>query len=650
MTTHALDYATRRTKTGSPSDPDFFGDTSDKSKRRVARLPKLREIYSDDLDAFYDLFVARCDWRAYNTKRGYWDSGDFDVQAQDWRPKRKRFTQEGKLPYIPATKGSILDDLERHLDTQYWRERGHRAKGWRQPFFVGTLGGQTSAAFHYDLDNHGGQRIDYTKDGGNFRVPDLSLGFLRLVQRVLALPFEEYGLRPTNLTTSSDSLGLYIWFIPDIPMLTSDGHAKLRSLADAHGLDKLEAYPIPARMHAGPYDGRSVSRLPCGQGAVSLTADGMIRGWREQVLNFIEPKPLPGVAKIVEQLLGLWLELHEAWMPGFLKRPTPRREHYEQRVAEILAWLSGGSPQTDASEAEAHTAGMDVKRAGKKSMSGCTGVVLPEGWDRKPYPDRLYHIATRGCPAAGMLNTCLIMLARHLMTYELDDLGDGEKEEVAYMVCERWALGKHNGCSGRLSEGDEVLPKDVASVIWRDISSVPFRELPEGEKNTLRVRHLVTGEGRPNVFIPRANPGEGDVDLLSVYTSANFHNQDNDYQQALGRIIEAIRSGTYDHETIAQVEERIVLARPAFRLFARRLTNYLLTRPNQTARVHTDTFMAMADSSSPTTATKYKRVAREEKIIKVVSHNFRVGGQSKLYQLHPSLGWASTSRAGGPAG
>lgn len=629
-------------RTEPPLEPGFFTDVFEQPAKKkntvIKSMPRLRDLHPDDLEDYYELFVLRCDRRAYNTKRGYWDAGDFDNQAQDWRPKIKRNGKESGSPYVPATKDIILDDLERHLDTTYWRRRGHRAKGWQQPFFVGTLGGQFSAAFHYDIDNHGGDRIRYTRNGGNYRVPDLSVGFLRLVRRVMSLPFEAYGLRPTNLTTSSDSLGLYLWFLPDIPMTTAEGHASLRKLADDHGMVKLEAYPVPALQDKGPYEGRSVSRLPCGHGSVSLTAGGIIRDWRAQVRNFIEPGPLPTFPQVVEQLLGLWLELHESWMPGFLERTTPRLGHYERRTDEILSWLSEGCPSVAAAAPEAQVVEEEFRRAGKKSCpTSVSEAGLPDGWGALPYPDKLYTIATRGCPAEGMLNTCLIMIVRHLMQYELNDCDEDEKEEVAFRVCEHWALEKHHGCSGRLSHGDTSLPRNVASVISRNIRSVSCGGQTVGGRNSLRLRDLITGEGPPNGYVPRVETGGGGMDLLSVYTFDSPSISGNDYQQAERRIIETIGAGIYDHETIRSVEGRIVHAKPAFQKFARRLSNYLMTKPEQTARIHTKVFMALADTSSPTTMTKYKKAALDERIIKVVSHKFRIGGQSKLYQLHPLL-------------
>lgn len=648
MTEYMVECRGYKTKADGPSDPDFFGREIE-GKEKKAKIDKamlrLRDLYPDDLERYLELFVHRSDHRAFNTRLGYWDDRDVpfweqaeDVMSRDWRPQVRGRSIDGKPLYVAATTNNLLPLIERHLDTGYWRSRGHRAKGFKQPFWVGTLGGRFTSSAAFDLDNHGGRVLKFTRDGGNYRVPDLGVEILDLARRVLGLPYQAYGLPiPTALSTSSDSLGLCVWIIPEAPQETAVLHARMKEMAADHGLPKLEVYPIPPARGRGPYEGRSVHRRPCGQGAVTLAGTGIIRGWREQVANFLAPRPLPSLPQVAEQLLELWLGLHQVWRPNFLDVPGERLDHFNQRCREIRDWVRRGCPPLVDGGAEAVAAVEVVRRAGKRSSSACPKVSLPEGWESWPYPERLYYIARRGCPAEGMLNECLIMLARHMMAYELDGMGDEERDEVAFSVLEAWCLSCHNGCSGRLSEGDTALPKDVESVIWRDIRSVSCREPSAGVKNTLRVRHLITGEGPRNGFVPRFRQGGREEDLLSVYTSEESPAQGDEYRQAEARVIEAIRSGLYDHETIEAVEEKIAPATPTFQRFARRLANFLMMKDNRTANIHTNIFKAMADTSSPTTATKYKRAALDEKVIKVVSHKYRIGGQSKSYQLHPNL-------------
>ena len=465
------------------------------------------------------------------------------------------------------------------------------------------------------------------KDGASLIVPDLSVNFMKLVARVVSLPYEVYGVLPTHLTTSSDSLGLYLWFVRQEPEGTQLAFNRLRRLADDGGMPNLEVYPgPPIEKDPNPYEGRCVSRLPCGQGSLMLTDGGIITGWRDQLVNFTSSTPasLPSLPVLAEQLLQLWLELHQRWRPDFLDVPSGRLDHYSDIVSQIRGWVQDGCP-CDRAEQVAQV----MERAGKKVSTPCQDVSLPENWEQMTHPARLYRIATAGCPAEGMLNQCVIMQARHLLSFELGDLEADEKEEVAFAILERWCLSKHNGCSGRLSQGDTVLPKEVEAVIWRDIRSISCEERQVVMKNTLRIRHLITGEGPPNVFVPRVKSGGEGEDLLSVYTFEDPQICAGDYKQAHQRIVETIKSGIYDHETIEVVEDKIKLDRPAFQSFARRLTNFLLTKPNQTAHIHTDYFMAMAGTTSPTTMTKYKTAAKDEEILRVVSHKFRKGGESK---------------------
>ena len=648
MTESIVERPRCKTKADGPSDPDFFGREIEGTvkKAKIDRaMPRLRDLYPDELEQYLELFFHRSDQRAFNSRLGYWGDRDVpyweqaeDVMSKDWRPQVRGRSIDGKPLYIAATTKNLLPLIERHLDTDYWRARGHRAKGFKQPFWLGTLGGRFTSSAAFDLDNHGGRVLEFTREGGNYRVPDLGIEILDLARRVLGLPYQAYGLlTPTALSTSSDSLGLCVWIIPEAPQETAVLHARMKEMAADHGLPKLEVYPIPPERGRGPYEGRSVHRRPCGHGAVTLASTGIIRGWREQVANFLNPRPLPSLQQVAEQLLELWHGLHQVWRPNFLKVPSERLDHFNHRCREIRDWLERGCPPLDGGDAEAGAAVEVVKMAGKRSLSACPKGNLPEGWESWSYPERLYEIASRGCPAEGMLNECLIMLTRHMMAYELDGIGDVEKDDVAFSVLEAWCLSRHNGCSGRLSEGGTALPKEVESVIWRDIRSVSCREPSAGVKNTLRVRHLITGEGPRNGYVPRVGRGGREEDLLSVYTSKESSARGDDYRQAEARVIEAIRSGLYDHETIEAVEEKIAPAKPAFQRFARKLTNFLMMKDNWTANIHTNIFMAMADTSSPTTATRYKRAALDEKVIKVVSHKYRIGGRSKTYQLHPSI-------------
>jgi len=222
-------------------DFDFFGDSNDNKplfSKKDKKAPKLRDLHSDDLEEFMQMFVFRCDDRAFNRKIGYWKAMGPDARGLGWQPETKGKVQ-GNSQYIPAIRKHLTERLERHLDLETWQKR-HRPQHWQQPYVLGLLGGEWSSVFHLDIDNHGGRRIEYHRDGQNLIVPDLSLSFLKVVKRVLSLPFEEAGMpAPCSLNLSSDSLGLYLFFVPELPMKTADGYGRLNQLAEQHGLKDL---------------------------------------------------------------------------------------------------------------------------------------------------------------------------------------------------------------------------------------------------------------------------------------------------------------------------------------------------------------------------------------------------------------------------
>lgn len=632
--------------------PDSFFGSPEKSASKP-KLPKLSVLYPDDIEDYITLFIDGCDPRAANTKIGYW-ADDISI-THGWRPIKRKSDVN---PYVAATRKNLLSYLERHLDTEHWRARGHKARGHNQPFWLGTLGGAYSASYAYDIDNHKGQTIKYTdKTGTQLIVPDLHVSTLDKLCRLLSFDLQACCLpAPAVLSVSSDSLGLCLWLLPTHdprqPRDVAWYHATMKQVANDIGLPTMEVYPAPPDIR-GPYhgSGRNCHRRPCGQGTVTLTSQGVIEGWLPQLRNFVDPVPLPSICQVADQLIARWDLLHCRWRGPDWKINWPdRAEHFDCRVKEIWDWIGNGCPALD-EEAPQKEIVSKVSTLIPIQSHTIKPIVLEE-WDCLSHPDRLHKLATEGVPAEGLFNQSILELASQLVRYEKLD------NDIVYETLEVWALSRHNNMSSKISEGDIVLSKEAQRVIEKAIAKVRCREVNPGS-SSLRVRYLITGCGEVNRYCPGVSPLQSSLPLsslsLSLHTLSDvpFVHQENSTQpEWVQRLIAEDEKNSLWHDEqlqkIKTIDISIQLPKTIddtliklFRLKTtregvKRLLMYL--RQYDTARIHHTLLSECLGVKKPKRVAAIKTTMSKAGLLEVVS-KYKVGKQSTEY----ALGYAARS-------
>jgi hypothetical protein len=626
-----------------PISQNFF-ETSKTSKKFAS--PKLRDLYADDIDDYYCLFLEGCDLRAFNTRQGYWD--DDSKITHTWKPSKRKKGSES--PYIAATRANLLSHLERHLDGDHWRQRGHRARGYAQPFWLGTLGGAYSRTYAYDIDNHKGETIKYVDiQGAHLVVPDLHLSTLSKLYKVLSWDYCLYGLpSPTVLTISSDSLGLCVWLLPEhdplMPWGLEDYYKALKKLAVDGGLVSLEVYPAPPDPR-GPYhgQGRNCHRRPCGQGSATLTSTGIVEGWREQLTNFSCPGPLPSIEQVVGMMIERWEALHIRWRGVNWRDNWPDRAcHVDGRIAELRAWVAEGCPDcpSDCPTPKGTNEALPPTEAPKSSVAPQHDVVLPEEVLHLSHPDLLCKLATQGVPSDGLLNWSLIQLVSQLIRYEqLED-------DVVLEVLESWVLSKHNGKSSRVQEGDVVLGKDLISDINRMIKRVRSEKVVEGS-HSLKVQYLIMGRGPMNSYLPGfsssspSQPAAAAPDVLCVYP---FDNTENRSQPEWVQQLMAEKNDWYDIQLqkIKAIDVTVPIPKTIEKVIASKFRNkttregvkrlLLFLRQQGTARIHRTILGECFGVSSPNRIVAIKTTLAKARLIEMVSKHHQ-GHQSTGYTL-----------------
>ncbi|KAL8931164.1 MAG: hypothetical protein Q9211_007181 [Gyalolechia sp. 1 TL-2023] len=150
----------------------------------------------------------------------------------------------------------------------------------------------------------------------------------------------------------------------------------------------------------------------------------------------------------------------------------------------------------------------------------------------------------------------------------------------------------------------------------------------------LRLKHLLTGEGEVNAYVPQAGrflPGRGDTPIASVYRlppSGRY----KDLEETKEELRVLVKSGILDDELDEEMEAKIrkVSGRARPQVFLRRLGNYLASHGG-TAAMHHEKLFILLGGTSVKLLSRYKKIGIRAGLF--TESGYLKGQRSKRYTL-----------------
>ena len=372
-----------------------------------ALLPheRLSEAFPDHFQRYCEHFIDYFKLTPYHTKTSY----EFG-----W-PQRKRRNGSG-MPLINSGNWDWkTSEVERHLDQQQWRwfqESHDRPCGRETEFFWLAQHAPRKIRFHaIDADNK--QKLgwvgDGTADSPATPVMTMPLSHFRNLKKI----YDHFTDRIWCIT--SETLGLDIMQRHGLrPTDSVHDHTK-RRLANI-GLGSTEVHPMSGRC----------KRRPFGEHYRTITTDGVLTTWQNQLDYFENPGVTPAFRHIAMTLLSALEDQWSAWYSDRLNRRNSRIDVVGrikgQRVIarNVQDWLDAGCP----SETRAQVAVTDQIRHEERQPTTVRPNFTASVFDSEElrggqWAPTLEKIARNGLPAEDCLGEIVFEMAKYLWWIEL---------------------------------------------------------------------------------------------------------------------------------------------------------------------------------------------------------------------------------------
>jgi len=265
---------------------------------------RLSEAFPDQFALYCEHFIDFFPKGNYHVKTTYKDSGSFT----GWYRKRKR------KPNANGERASLrlidhgfwlnrTSTVERHLDHEQWRlfHDHHQIRvGRPTEFFWLAQQMPSKTRFHaIDADNKG--RIGWYGEGTSERP----------LMPVMEMPFEHF----VNLKKLYDAFPDRIWCITSETLgldiierhqlqSTSGVHERIKRRLARIGLGHIEVHPMPGRC----------KRRPFGEHYRTITSEGVLTTWQQQLDHYIKPGETPPFRQIVKTLLAALEDQWSSWI------------------------------------------------------------------------------------------------------------------------------------------------------------------------------------------------------------------------------------------------------------------------------------------------------------------------------------------------
>ena len=402
----------------------------------------LNEQHPDEFRRYLDLFYTFHPKRPYNVKVAY-DRGFI---------QKNRKYKDGRGNYAAFCHSALI---ARHLDPDHWNFL-HPDKKPTERFWVAMWAAKKSTFKVLDIDNKQ-NLLGYCQawEGPLLPVVHCPLGKFIELKKI----YDEF---PGHLwCISSETLGLHVWEKYARPVPVQDIHRAIRP--------RLKRIGIACEIH--PMFGRCFRR-PFGQDYATITKDGLLTDWIEQLNYFEHYAATPSFAAIFQALRSKLLDQWDGYDHG--GRPSPTRFRQPQQIdtaaqrrelEEIDAWAANGFP-TDIIAAEATTR-EPASPSGKQANPNSCDIDLSTICDRD-WVQTCELWARNGLPCEDSLFIVVSQLARWLYFVELFNLPENERLDKTKNILVHFCLNKHNGFISRLAGG---LHQEVSEHVHRAVES-----------------------------------------------------------------------------------------------------------------------------------------------------------------------------------
>jgi hypothetical protein len=520
----------------------------------------------------------------------------------------RRLTYAGGCPQVnrrdtgrpvPLFPELAVSRIQAHLDGELWMS-----------LYPGKM------VEHNVLDYDGKMACGFVREGRDQRpvcCPDVQW-FLGLKKLMSAFPGR-------IVCISSATLGVHLWerFLLST---TSYMHEKINQKLQGIGV-KAEVYPDLSK----PF------RRPFGRDYKTITPDGILTDWRDQLAYFLDDQrripDFPTVVRAFLEVVDAEVAVARRAITTFDGQGRPGRIDFltiAERLTIVDGWLRAGCPDWKEPQEEVRV-GEQLERVEDTGFSYSV-VLSPAGQTPHlrsgEWAKGLEYLAIHGLQEPDSVGMVLYEMATFLFWVELFHLPVGQRTQQIVALLTTFVRTRHNGMIDRLNSGRE---HEVLRQIDQAVRAVAKNRYPACLERFALIRQR-RAEGR-YVHVINLTPLIEAVEQVQKPHIPWFS-----YSVVLSRedsptpeIIEA---------SLVKIAKSNKMRRRngdyPFVRFARRLLNVLWASKGH-ARINREDLLTLTDSGDPHQLVEYRRLLVEACLLELFRGSYRAGTAASLYRM-----------------
>ncbi len=407
------------------------------------KVQRLSEKEKTRFDQYMSLFVN------YFPTKEFYQKNNYD--SEFYQPKRK----DKKTPLCLFEKLKI-STVERHLDKDLWWQWQNANNSHCLPRNPNWLALNAPRMIHLDAidldakDQIVGYYSETTKNYNKMPVVFLRLAFFKKIKLI-------YDHFPNRIwCISSESLGLHIWKRHPILMKTEQVQHQMKCALNEIGLGSIEVHPMFGRAF----------RRPFGVDYRTITENGVITKWQDQLDYFIQSGKTPSFKRIVIELIRAMQNQVLIWIKSKYKYHNENKKLIPQTVHQIhneiltiISWLRNGCPAIQESP---------IQQSHDNSIIELS--------NKTDWYHRLVNYAANGLPSDDSIGQVLFEITKWLYWVELYEIPHKERMDQINVILKEYIIKKNNGYVTRLNNGNEKLVFDQIKRIIKSASKIHLQE------------------------------------------------------------------------------------------------------------------------------------------------------------------------------
>lgn len=569
-------------------------DDDERPDRAIGMGMRLSELCHTEFWTYFDRFVRYWPKRTFHVKYGY---------PFGFVERKKRGSDNRSLPLFESL---AVEMTERHLDPGHWAEC--RKEVSSPPIWLALHMPSKTTVDCIDIDAKKYHLGYYGKPSNRLKRPivHLPLEHFQLLKRI-------YDRFPGRIwCISSETLGVHVWKKHPYPTPSLLLHQQNKRLLAEIGHGEIEAHPMPGRC----------LRRPFGADYRTITPDGLLDAWFDQVRYFENDGRTPSFSSICQELVRALLRQWQNAAPNV-------RKTYSHEIQEVADWLKAGCPQDDHTvpdspkktteelvldKCDVETS-LSKSRTTQSANTGASDRLDLAALRKGNWAKELLRLAQTGLEHDDSVATVVHEMAKWLWWIELHHLPPDQRWDEVRRLLTIFVLTKHNGFITRLETGHE---KEVISQVDRCVALAQQVE-PESERQfaATRAKWANGGYKHPIRIVP-AITGQKDIVFSS---SCLFTVMCINLDDTLPEVIQA--------RIVAQAGRNKVLP------FATRLINRVYSKKGR-AYLGRKALLELLGYNNPTQLSKYLAIMERAGVISRGT-SYSVGRNGKEIRLADSV-------------